>query len=723
MPPLRPRALERNRRQPGRRCRHLCPHHRRGAGRRGRLRRRLARIEGRAGGLCRRGQCLARHPRPAAGTGIHPAAVRAGALAAERQPGPGQAAGPDADRQLVRRGATDPDGRTPGRRDPGILHPAGGRRAGRRRQRHPARFRPGRRPRPGGGSRGHRTGAGLRRAGAGPGGAWRLQRLGRGRQPNGHGQADPGQRSAPGADGAGPVASGPSLGARPRGGGCHPARHSYAHPGPQQPRRLGPDHHRRRCRGSVRRDGGPGRCHALPDPDGPRPFVTRQETIEVRFGIPVTVTLRETRHGPVVSDVLAGDLPRAAGTVIALSHEALTPGDRTAEAMLGFVDAQDADQFLAAARNFHNPQQNLTYADRAGNIGMIAAGRIPVRKSGDGRMPADGASGAGDWVGEVPFDGLPQFRNPPSGFVFNANNAVTSPASPWFIGKEYDVPYRAQRLHDLLAARTGYTLDDAASAQGDTLSPFSVEFMATLIEQHGEMKGGRIGQALDLLAKWDRHMAGDRPEPLIAMAWARALNRRLFADDLGDDYRGWAGLRPIQLRAVLGGQAQWCDDRSTTPAVETCRDQIRAALSEALDELAAQQGDDMTGWRWNRAHIALMRHPILRYVPGMAALTSIEPPTAGGEDTLLRGAMRLGAGEAPFANVHAAGFRAIYDLDDLDRSRFSISTGQSGNPYSPHWDDLSGPWARGEYLTIPTDRAAIAGRAAGRLSLQPASHQ
>lgn len=455
-------------------------------------------------------------------------------------------------------------------------------------------------------------------------------------------------------------------------------------------------------------------------PDGPRPFVTRQETIEVRFGTAVTLTVRGTRHGPVVSDVSAGDLPRAAGTVIALSHEALTPGDRTAEAMLGFIDALDADQFLAAARNFHNPQQNLTYADRAGNIGMIAAGRIPVRKSGDGRMPADGASGAGDWVGEVPFDGLPQFRNPPSGFVFNANNAVTSPASPWFIGKEYDVPYRAQRLHDLLAAKTGYSLDDAASGQGDTLSPFSAEFVATLIEKHGEMKGGRIGQALDLLARWDRHLAGDRPEPLIAMAWARALNRRLFADDLGGDFRGWAGLRPMQLRAVLDGQNQWCDDRSTTPAIETCRDQIRAALGEALDELVAQQGDDMTGWRWNRAHIALMRHPILRYVPGMNALISIEPPTAGGEDTLLRGAMRLGAGEAPFANVHAAGFRAIYDLDDLDRSRFSVSTGQSGNPYSPHWDDLSAPWARVEYLTIPTDRAAIAARAAGHLSLQPA---
>lgn len=455
-------------------------------------------------------------------------------------------------------------------------------------------------------------------------------------------------------------------------------------------------------------------------PDGPQAFETRQEEIEVRLGSPVTITLRATRHGPVVSDVTTGNLPRAEGTVVALSHGALQPQDRTAQAMLDFLDAKDADAFLAAARNFHSPQQNLTYADTDGNIGMIAAGRMPVRKSGDGRMPADGASGVQDWVGLVPFEGLPQFRNPASGFVFNANNAVTSPDARWYIGKDFDVPYRATRLRDLLAARTGYTLDDAAAGQADTLSPFSVEFMPKLIELHGEMKGGRIGQALELLGKWDHHLAGDRPEPLIAMAWARALNRHLFADDLGEAYRGWAGLRSIQLRAVLSGESQWCDDR-TTDVVETCRDQIRASLAQALDELVEARGEDMTQWRWGDAHIALIQHPILSRIPGLSGLTTIAPPTAGGEDTLLRGAMRLGSADTPFANVHAAGFRAIYDLGNLDASRFSISTGQSGNPYSPHWDDLSYPWAREEYLTIPTDRALINAGTVDRLTLQPAN--
>ncbi|PWR23273.1 penicillin acylase family protein [Zavarzinia compransoris] len=436
-------------------------------------------------------------------------------------------------------------------------------------------------------------------------------------------------------------------------------------------------------------------------PDGPRPFELREERIEVRFGEPVTVTIRSTRHGPVVSDLAAGSLPRAEGTVVALAHAALQPGDKTPEALLGFVAAKDADDFLAAARQFHSPQQNLTYADTKGTIGMVSAGRLPVRKSGDGRMPADGASGAGDWTGFVPFEALPQVRRPGSGVVLNANNAVTGPDYPVLVGKDYDVPYRAERLAALLAAKpAGYTLDDAAAGQADTLSPFSVEFIAPLIALHGPAEG-RPGEALAILAAWDRRMSADSPAPLIAMAWARDLNRRLFAGRLGEDYGGWAGLRPVQLRAVLNGQGQWCDDPAT-PAAEDCRTQARAALDGALAQLAAQQGETPADWRWGKAHVADMRHPILRFLPVLSGWTAIRPPVGGGEDTLLRGAMRFGARDNPFANVHAAGFRAVYDLADLSRSRFIISTGQSGNPYSPHWDDLSGIWAADGYVEIPT---------------------
>ncbi|MDD3444489.1 MAG: penicillin acylase family protein, partial [Zavarzinia sp.] len=451
---------------------------------------------------------------------------------------------------------------------------------------------------------------------------------------------------------------------------------------------------------------------------GSEPFTTREETIDVRFGDPATVTIRESRHGPVVSDLGAGDLPRPEGTVVALAHAALQSGDETPEALRDFMDASDADQFLAAARRFHTPQQNLTYADTKGTIGLVAAGRLPLRRGGDGRLPADGASGAGDWIGYVPFEALPQVRRPGSGVVLNANNAVTGPDYPFLIGKDYDVPYRAERMAELLAAHpTGYTLDDAAAGQADVLSPFSIEFLPLLIAAHGPADG-ETAKALALLRDWNRHMDGDKPAPLIAMAWARALNRRLFESRLGPDFAGWAGLRPVQLRAVVGGETQWCDDPATADT-ETCEGQVQAALTDALAELRAAQGADMAGWRWDKAHYADMRHPILRFLPVVGDMIAIRPPVGGGEDTLLRGAMRFGNKAAPYADVHAAGFRAVYDLADLDRSRFVIATGQSGNPYSPHWDDLAPLWAAGAYVEIPTREDAVRAAARATRVLRP----
>lgn len=435
-------------------------------------------------------------------------------------------------------------------------------------------------------------------------------------------------------------------------------------------------------------------------PDGSRPFETREETIEVRLGETRHVTIRATRHGPVVSDLAAGDLPRAEGTVVALSHVALMPGDTTAEAMLRFSDAKTADDFLAAARLFAVPHQNLTYADTAGAIGTVAAGRLPIRKGGDGRLPADGASGAGDWIGFIPFEGLPQVLRPGSGMVLNANNAVTGPDYPYLIGKDYDVPYRAERIAALLAAKpTGYGLDDAAAGQMDIVSPFMAEFMPRLIPLAGAADG-RLGQALDILKAWDFRMAADRAAPLIASAWARHLNRRLFAERLGPDYGRWAGLRPLQLRDALDGRAPWCD-APATEVIETCAQAARAALEDAVGELTAVQGDDPAAWRWGTAHVADMQHPILRFLPVVGPLVAVTPEVGGGDDTLERGAVRFD-GKTPYASVHGAGFRAIYDLADLDRSRFMIATGQSGNPYSPHWSDLAPLWAEGRYVEIPT---------------------
>ncbi len=181
-------------------------------------------------------------------------------------------------------------------------------------------------------------------------------------------------------------------------------------------------------------------------PDGPKPFGTHEETIKVKGGPDVKLTVRTTRHGPVLSDV-SDDLASLAppGKVVALAFTGLGDRDTTAEAVMRLNDAKSWDDFLAALRLHQTPTQNIVYADTAGDIGFFSPGLVPLRKSGDGLAPVDGASGAYDWVGTVPFEELPQLHNPNSGFAFNANNAnVADDHQPTF-GQDWEEPFRARR--------------------------------------------------------------------------------------------------------------------------------------------------------------------------------------------------------------------------------------------------------------------------------------
>jgi penicillin amidase len=182
----------------------------------------------------------------------------------------------------------------------------------------------------------------------------------------------------------------------------------------------------------------------------------------------------------------------------------------------------------------------------------------------------------------------------------------------------------------------------------------------------------------------------------------RALDRRLFADELGALYDHYGGLNPLPIRTVLTKDRVWCDDRST-PAVESCDDRVSAALEDAVAELSEKYGTDPTRWQWGDAHPVRFDHPVLGGIPVIGSLFNVRLPVDGGPYTLNRAQINEADPEAPYASVHGAGYRAVYDLADLDRSRFIVAPGQSGNRFSPHYDDLAALWRDGGSLTIPAE--------------------
>ena len=460
----------------------------------------------------------------------------------------------------------------------------------------------------------------------------------------------------------------------------------------------------------------PGDPNRYLTPDGSRPFEVRVERIGVRGGDDVTLVVRSTRHGPVISDVdgKAGSIAQP-GHVVALAAAALREDDMTGEAVWRLNRARTWEEFNAALAFFHAPHQNAVYADTGGNIGIVAPGRVPIRRAGDGLYPVPGWTGEHDWTGFIPYDALPRLLNPANGRIVNANHPVVGPDYPYRLGHGDTPPYRAARIHALLDSGGSRTRAGAGAMQTDAVSLAARALLPEMLRTVRETDPRSV--ALARLRRWDGTMDRRRAEPLIFVAWLRALNRRIYSDETGAVFPDLWRLRPVFVNETLMRGEIWCDD-TTTPSRETCRQVVGDALDDALSELRARFGGDPADWRWGDAHYAHFRHPVFGWLPMIDRLADIRVPVDGGAFTVNRGQHRSARGDAPYASVHGAGYRAVYDLADLDRSLFIQATGQSGHLTSPHYRDLTPLWRDGIFLSLGPI-AANSREAAGLLTLVP----
>lgn len=452
-------------------------------------------------------------------------------------------------------------------------------------------------------------------------------------------------------------------------------------------------------------------------PEGPRAFKVRQETINVRGQAPVVWEVRETRHGPVISDAVTDRLKGVAesGTVLALAWPALRPDDRSAVALHAMNRARNVEEFRAALKDFHSPQQNIVFADRDGRIGFAAPGRVPIRKAGNGRHPVPGWSGDYDWIGEVPYDDLPFASDPADGSFINGNNKIVPEGYRYLLTADWPAPYRAQRIEDLLRgnAAADATVEGAAAMQLDVTSLAARELLPRLLAVEPATPRGK--EAIGILRDWDGRMTREGAAPLIFTAWAARLTRAMLADELGPAFDEFRTPEPAILSRILSEAPAWCDD-VTSDEAETCAQQLSGSLDAALGDLERRFGGPVQDLRWGAAHVARFAHPILRYVPLFESLFGYALETPGGNDTVNRGGFALRAGpDDGFAHIHGPGYRAVYDLADPDNSRFMIATGQSGNPLSPWYGDLAARWRDGHYVKLVGD-ATVAHK---RLRLTP----
>jgi penicillin amidase len=468
-------------------------------------------------------------------------------------------------------------------------------------------------------------------------------------------------------------------------------------------------------------------------PDGWTPFETRRAIIEVADSEPVTITLRWTENGPV--------LPRSAfdlgtvtppGHVMALSWTALTPDDTSISAGLAMMRAGSVAEALEASARYVAPSQNLILADEE-TIALRTVGAMPrrdARHQSAGRLPAPGWLAENRWLGVLPPSANPEFVSPAGGIVGNTNNKVVDRPFPLHVSFDWGDSQRVQRWQGMMQGREVHTRDSFIEAQLDTVSP-AARSLLPLIGRDLWFTGEaapegtperRRAQALALLAEWNGEMNEHLPEPLIYAAWLRALQDRLIRDELGPLADSLSHPEPLFIERVfrdIDGASVWCDVRLSAP-VESCSEIARLALDDALVWIDETRGLALESLRWGDAHEAAHDHPVLGEVPLLRNFVNLRQSTSGGDFTLMRG-RTSGEDAAPFRNVHAAGYRGVYDFGDPDSSVFVIATGQSGHFLSRHYDDLGQLWRRGEYVPMSLDIGLARAASVGVTVLTPES--
>ena len=468
-------------------------------------------------------------------------------------------------------------------------------------------------------------------------------------------------------------------------------------------------------------------------------FETRTESINVGGGEPVKITVRITRHGPVVSDTYGPlkdevdpDDPEAvpfkeeAGValpenyVIALAWTALQPSTPF-EAIWGFNKAKNWEQFRESARKFHVPAQNILYADTAGNIGYQMPGDIPIRAKGDGRVPVPGWTNEYDWTGFIPFEELPYAFNPDSGFIATANNQTHPWDYPYLVTRDFNYGFRAERIANMIESAPG-KIDIAyfKSMHGDSKNLNAETLVPILLALELDPEPASVRD--QFLGSWDYHNRADSQSAAVFEWFWQNLLMKAFSDDLPEDYWPGGGSRWYEVARNLVNQpdSSWWDDKNSESEVET-RDNIFAlAFEETLEQMRKEHGRNPDKWpTWGELQPIVFQNETLGEsgIGPIEALFNRGPfKTGGGSEIVNATGWTVGKS---FEVTGVPSEREIVDLSNLDNSLAIHTTGQSGHAFHPHYADMAPLWASVEYYPMWWEQQSVMDDTEGHLRLAP----
>jgi penicillin amidase len=423
-------------------------------------------------------------------------------------------------------------------------------------------------------------------------------------------------------------------------------------------------------------------------PNGFETAQTRREEIKVRKNPLkpdteiVALDVITTRNGVIFFE--------DSGKRYALRWTAFNPKNNELEAFYFVNHAKNWNEFKQGFKLYGGAMQNFIYADVQGNIGWHTAGRVPIRKTGDGSLPYDGKTNDGEWTGMIPFEELPNLYNPPSGFIVTANQRIVGTSYKYhdLIARVY-VPFRASRLNELLASKSKLTIDDMGDFQYDTFSVLNSLFAKEIVKEKAASE-----ETLKLLGAWDGRMTADSRAALQVNEIRNSFRNKILSAAFGAEQMkniGWANEGNFIERLLREKPKKWLPKEFLSYA-----DLLKASEIEARANLTKRFGADETKWVWGEWSKIRFNHP-LTVAPLIGAQFAVSPlPLIGSAS----------AGATP--NVGSSvSMRMIATPGNWDATRHVIPTGESGDPQSPHYKDQLDAWYSGNTPVFPFSKAAV----------------
>jgi penicillin amidase len=433
----------------------------------------------------------------------------------------------------------------------------------------------------------------------------------------------------------------------------------------------------------------------------------RVEVIHIKGKPDVTLDVKITRHGPIITDLVPGER-----RPLALRW---TLYDGLRIPVFDVNLAQNWAEFKKAFSQLDAPGQNVVYADVDGNIGYHATGKVPIRAAGDGSLPVSGADDQHEWTSYIPFDKLPNIYNPPSGIIATANGRITPDNYPNSISMEWDAPWRTARIYHVLESGRRFSAADMLNLQTDIHSEahlFAAERLVYAID-HAAKPSARARQAAELMRSWDGHMDAASAAPTIAETSIRQLQRLLLEPKLGsasaeeDGSLSWKTysweMRSVWLENILLHRPKrWLPDN-----YPNYDELLTAAVDAAVNDPAAPK--DLGSWRWGAFNAVQIQHPVLGKIPILNRWTGPGLREQSGSGYTVKAV----------TPTHGPSERFTANLADLDQSTLNLVTGEAGNFLSPYYMDQWKSWYDGTTFPLPFTERAVASAMAHRLVLEP----